>query len=77
MSVDNLGQILALGTNPSVNPNGERYRLLTPSDLAPPGDPAYPTIVPGPSSLAIYGVIATGLALQFGRPRARRAEPIG
>jgi probable HAF family extracellular repeat protein len=72
-SINDLGQILATGYNPSllgVNGSGEGYVLLTPSDLAAPGDPAYVTIVPEPSSLAVFGMIAAGLVLRLRRKKA-------
>jgi hypothetical protein len=59
--INNLGQILAYGTNGSTS----GALLLTPSEMPPPGDPIYPTIAPEPGSLAIYGLMAAGLAMRF------------
>jgi len=76
VSINKLGQILAIGYNPSLVPidgSGQGYVLLTPSDLPAPGDPVYPTITPEPSSLAIYGLMALGLVLRLRRRRRRPA----
>jgi hypothetical protein len=74
LSINNLGQILALGYNPSmvsIDGSGEGYVLLTPGDLAAPGDPIYPTITtPEPSSLALYGLMAAGVVLRSRRKRS-------
>ena len=70
ISINNLGQILAVGYNPAmlpVNASGEGSLLLTPADLAAPGDPVFPTIIPEPSSLATYGLLAAGLAIGWRR----------
>ncbi len=75
-SINNLGQILALGYNSSVSIDGseeEGYVLLTPSGLPAPGNPDYPTIVPEPSSLAIFGLIAAGLIFRL-RPKKSPAR---
>lgn len=68
MQINSLGQILALGYNPSLvnlDGSGQGYILLTPSDLPAPGEPIYPTIVPEPGSLAICGLMAAGLAIRL------------
>lgn len=73
LSINNLGQILAIGHNSSLAPitgtdNG--YVLLTPGDLAAPGEPTFPTIVPEPSSLALYGLMATAAIIRWRINRA-------
>lgn len=77
LSINNLGQILAMGVNSSLSPSGgpgDGYVLLTPADLAAPGDPSYPTIVPEPGSLALYSLMATAVVV---RRRARRTKHRG
>jgi probable HAF family extracellular repeat protein len=77
VSINNLGQILAVGSNPSmipINGSGEGFVLLTPSDLPAPGDPVYPTIIPEPSSLAVCGVMAVAFALRLGMKLRREVD---
>ncbi len=77
LEINNLGQILALSYNPSAGPysSGEGFVLLTPSDLPAPGEPDYPTIIPEPTTLGMFGLMAVGLAFRFRRRRGRPAQP--
>ena len=66
-SINNLGQILALASNGS-------EVLLTPSNLATPGEPQYVTITPEPGSLAVFGVMISALVVRLRSRRNARAR---
>ncbi len=67
-SINNLGQILATADSSTSTVDV----LLTPTNLAAPGDPQYLTITPEPSTLVIFGVMIGGLALRIRIRSARR-----
>jgi hypothetical protein len=80
VAINNLGQILAWGAGSATGGNSGEI-LLTPVNLAAPGDPNSPSaiITPEPSSLALYGLMAVGLTVRcWARRRSqfdRRQDP--
>ena len=69
-SINNLGQILALASTATT----ESEVLLTPTNLAAPGDPQYVVINPEPGSLAVFGLMMGALVLKLRLPRKSRAD---
>ena len=58
LSINDRGQILALGDNGSM----ERVVLLTPDGLPTPPDPVLPEMpVPEPSTIVVFGCLAGAL----------------
>jgi probable HAF family extracellular repeat protein len=70
-SINNLGQILALAYNDTT----ESEVLLTPTNLAAPGDPQYVTITPEPGSIAVFGLIVAALSARLGIVKRFRRCP--